>query len=279
MQIACDEAGHTGPDLLAADQRFFAFASLNISDEEAWALISEARQMYPVQMPELKASKLMGSNQGRRLIAHLLAQIDGRFAVNAHDKLLALCGWVFEYIFEPVYQDDPRIFYAKDFHRFIAMFCYLWFQDERSEAQEALQQFQAFMRSKDTKDAPALFEFNGGDLTGQPHPFELIQRFATGHRETIAQDIANIKIHTSDRTPIPVVGLVFPQGDGSAVVRDFVSTPKGLRFTNQFVFHHTANGTTVTVPNGNGDSEDRAAGSLYPSSVTASSYLPILNAA
>ena len=23
MKVACDEAGHTGPDLLAADQRFF----------------------------------------------------------------------------------------------------------------------------------------------------------------------------------------------------------------------------------------------------------------
>jgi hypothetical protein len=75
-------------------------------------------------------------------------------AINASDKLLALCGWVFEYISEPVYQHDPRIFYEKDFHRFIAMFCYLWFQDERSEAANALAQFQAYMRSKDISLAP-----------------------------------------------------------------------------------------------------------------------------
>ena len=90
MLLACDEAGFTGPDLLAKDQRYFAFASVNISDDDAWALIEAARKVYPVQMPELKASKLMGSNQGRRLISHLVANLDGRFAINAHDKLLRL---------------------------------------------------------------------------------------------------------------------------------------------------------------------------------------------
>ena len=198
MFIACDEAGHTGPDLLAKDQRYFAFATVKMSDEEAWALISDARKAHPVQMPELKASKLMGSNKGRRLVAHIVERLDGHFAISAHDKLLALCGWVFEYIFEPVFQDDPRIFYQKDFHRFIAMFCYLWFMDERSEAKEALSQFQAFMRSKDISDAPILFEFNGGKISAQPHPFELIQRFATGHKKAISKDIADLKKHTSD---------------------------------------------------------------------------------
>lgn len=199
MLLACDEAGHTGPDLLAQDQRYFAFASVSITDEDAWALIAEARKAHPVQMPELKASKLMGSNQGRRLISHIVQGIEGKFAINAHDKLLALCGWVFEYIFEPVYQDNPRIFYQKDFHRFIAMFCYLWFSDESSEAAKALAQFQAYMRSKDIRKAPILFEFSSEQAVPQPHPFELIQRFATGHKEAIAKDNATIEHLTSDR--------------------------------------------------------------------------------
>lgn len=199
MLIACDEAGHTGPDLLATDQRYFAFASINISDDDAWTLIAEARKAHPVQMPELKASKLMGSKQGRRLVSYLVKEVEGRFAINAHDKLLALCGWVFEYIFEPVYQDDPRIFYQKDFHRFIAMFCYLWFSDDSSEAAAALAQFQAYMRSKDIGKAPILFEFEKDCATDQPHPFELIRRFATGHRELIAEDNASIERLTSDK--------------------------------------------------------------------------------
>lgn len=199
MLIACDEAGHTGPDLLAKDQRYFAFASVNITDEEAWTLIDDARKAHPVQMPELKASKLMASTRGQRLVAHIVDQLKGRFAINAHDKLLALCGWVFEYIFEPVYKDDPRIFYQKDFHRFIAMFCYLWFQDQRSEAADALTQFQAYMRGKDIRLAPILFEFKTSRSKGQPHPFELIQRFATGYKTIIAEDNANIERHAVDK--------------------------------------------------------------------------------
>ena len=199
MWIACDEAGHTGPDLLAKDQKYFAFASVNISDDEAWSLIQEARDKFPVQMPELKASKLLGSNQGRRLVSHVIERLDGRFAVNANDKLLALCGWVFEYIFEPVYQHDPKIFYEKDFHRFVAMFCYLWFQSDTSDTKEVLSQFQALMRFKDTKKAPSLFQFDAAKTSLKPHPFELVQRFATGHRKIIAQEIREIVDFTDDK--------------------------------------------------------------------------------
>ena len=199
MLLACDEAGHTGPDLLAIDQRYFAFASINISDDEAWRLIAEARRAHPVQMPELKASKLMSSKQGQRLISHILQGIEGRFAINAHNKLLALCGWVFEYIFEPVYQDDPSIFYRKDFHRFIAMFCFIWLSDQNSEASEALTQFQTYMRSKDISKAPILFDFKDGQISQHPHPFELIRRFATCHRDVIAKDNATIEHTTADK--------------------------------------------------------------------------------
>ena len=54
LDIACDEAGHTGPDLLHKDQRFFAFSSVAISDVEAFEIVSKARTDHPVQMPELK---------------------------------------------------------------------------------------------------------------------------------------------------------------------------------------------------------------------------------
>lgn len=199
MFIACDEAGHTGPDLLAKDQKYFAFASVNISDEEARSIISEARKAYPVQMPELKASKLMTSKKGQRLVSCIIQKLDGRFAINAHDKLLALCGWVFEYVFEPVYQNDPRIFYQKDFHKFIAMYCYLWFQSDSSGAAETLAQFQAYMRNTEIDLAPTLFNFTGNSLDKQPHPFDLIRRFATSHRETIASDNATIKHLTPDK--------------------------------------------------------------------------------
>jgi hypothetical protein len=73
------------------------------------------------------------------------------------------------------------------------------------------------------------------------------------------------------KTPtIPAVGLVWPQADGSVIVRDFVAAPRGFRFLDQFTFYHTANGTTVRVSGegrGQEDHEDRVAGSLYPPAI------------
>ena len=198
MYIACDEAGHTGPNLLADDQKIFSFASVNINDDEAWEIIADARKAFPVQMPELKASRLLSSDNGRRLISFIIDALDQHFAINAHDKLLALCGWIFEYVFEPVYKENPRIFYEKDFHRFIAMFCYLWIRDNRADAAKVLAQFQSYMRSKDIDQAPILFNFVEKQNEEQPHPFQLVQRFATGHRDAIAKDNENIRRNTRD---------------------------------------------------------------------------------
>jgi hypothetical protein len=108
LDIVCDEAGHTGPDLLAKDQRIFSFSSVELSDAEAFEIVRKARADHPVQMPELKASRLLATDRGRNLIAALLAAIEGRYIVSVADKLLALCGWLFEYIYEPVYQHNRR---------------------------------------------------------------------------------------------------------------------------------------------------------------------------
>jgi hypothetical protein len=187
LYIACDEAGFTGPDLLHKDQRFFAYASVAISDAEASNMIEKVRGLHPVQMSELKARALMSSERGRRLVAALLTDIEGRYAVTIKDKLLALCCWLFEYIYEPVYQADPGLLYRKNFHRFVAMFTWLWMRDNESTARLAIGQFQRYMRSRDPSDAPFLFENPRAPLTfeGTEHPFEWILRFAYGYRDTI----------------------------------------------------------------------------------------------
>jgi hypothetical protein len=200
LEIACDEAGHTGPDLLQKDQRMFAFASVAISDAEAFEIISKARTDHPVQMRELKSSKLIASDRGRRLIAALLASIDGRYVVNVHDKLLALCGWLFEYIYEPVYQDRPRLLYEKNLHRFVAMYTWLWMTDASSEARRAIEEFQKYMRTRDPADAPFLFNNPRPPLSseGTEHPFESVLRFAYGYRDIIIADNARLNTLTPD---------------------------------------------------------------------------------
>jgi hypothetical protein len=196
LEVACDEAGHTGPDLLQKDQRMFAFGSVAISDAEAFEIIQKARTENPVQMPELKASKLLVTERGKKLIGTLLTAIEGRYVVSINDKLLALCGWFFEYIYEPVFQDNPRLLYEKNFHRFIAMYTYLWMTDPSSDAERAIEQFQKYMRSRDPKDAPFLFDNPRPPLSdnGTEHPFESVLRFAYGYRDIITAD--NAKLNT-----------------------------------------------------------------------------------
>lgn len=121
--------------------------------------------------------------------------------LNIHEKLLALCGWIFEYVYEPVYKDDPRILYQKNLHRFVAMYSWLWFQKAGSEAEEAIRQFQAYMRSLDEAKAPLLFNRIQKPLSEyeREHPFEMVLRFAHGYRALIIADNAKIVDASSDR--------------------------------------------------------------------------------
>lgn len=201
LEIACDEAGHTGPELLDRDQRYFAYSSVAIGDDEAFEIISKARTDHPVQMPELKASALMGSARGRRLVAALLEAMDERYVVSVTDKLLALCGWFFEYIYEPVYQDNPFLLYEKNLHRFVAMYTYIWMTDPESQAQTTIAQFQRYMRSRNPADAPFLFDRPRPPLTreGTEHPFETILRFAYGYRGIIIADNSRLDTELPDQ--------------------------------------------------------------------------------
>jgi hypothetical protein len=203
LEVFCDEAGHTGPFLLDAQQTLFAYASVAIGDAEAFTILERARRGHPVQMPELKASKLLKTPRGRDLVLDVLRAVRGRYSFVLHDKLLALCCKVFEYIYEPVFQDDPRLLYAKNLHRFVAMYCYVFFKGKAAggggvnEAEAAVRQFEWFMRTLDPAKAPLLF----GDVAVGPvedDPFRLILKFAQAHRELIVADNAEIATETPD---------------------------------------------------------------------------------
>lgn len=201
LEVACDEAGHTGPDLLNADQRFFAFASMAMSDDEAKTIIDKVRVENRLQMPELKASRLMTSANGRRLILSILKACHGRYAVTVHEKRYALCCHLFEYIYEPVFQNGYWFLCEKNLHRFVAMYAYLWMTEDESGALEALRQFQKYMRSLDPNDAPVFFLAHRPRLsgTGAEHPFESVLRFAYGYRDIIISDNLRMKANVPDQ--------------------------------------------------------------------------------
>lgn len=98
------------------------------------------------------------------------------------------------------------------------------------------------------------------DHVGQPfdlHPWAFSYEITTFHQD-------------GKRSPMRVVGLVWPQKDQSVLVRDYLATPRGLRFTKDTLFRHTTSGTTVTVrptADPETDVEDLAAGSFYPPAI------------
>jgi hypothetical protein len=187
--ISCDEAGYTGPDLLNPEQPFFSYASHDLSLSEADAVINAVRARFHVQMPELKASKLLKSATGRALIADVLDRIDGRYMASLFDKRLSLMSKLFEYIYEPVLQRNNLLFYKNDLHRFVANYLYVLTLDQ--PVRQLAREFEAFMRSLDPSDAPLIFGCSAG---GEPNPLiGQIIRFARGYNVIIAHETRHLR--------------------------------------------------------------------------------------
>jgi hypothetical protein len=190
LRVACDESGHTGPDLLHEEQRYFGYGSITLSNEEAWSILDQARKKFPVQMPELKGTQLMRSPQGRRLITDILDRCRGAYAVNLYDKLLSLCSQFFEYVYEPVFKYETKFLYENNLHRFVSMILYTWVKAKESQAPEIIAQFQSYMRSLDPSCAPLLFD---RELTeNDQDPFDSIMRFSAANRAAIIKDNADL---------------------------------------------------------------------------------------
>jgi hypothetical protein len=184
--ISCDEAGFTGNNLLNPDQPFFSYASHDLSLTEAESLIQRMRGKYRVQMPELKAAKLLRSGRGRALISDVLDAMQGRYMATLYDKRLSLACKLFEYLYEPVLQANNALFYRNNLHRFVAIFFFMLMQDK--SIQVLAQEFEAFMRSLDPTDAPTLF----GAAAGPNPMIGQILRFVRGYNVTIARETRDL---------------------------------------------------------------------------------------
>jgi hypothetical protein len=189
--IYCDEAGFTGNNLLNEDQPYFAYASHDLGLEEACELLKEARSRFPVQMPELKAKVLLRSSKGKRMLEFITERVDGRYIATLYNKRLALCCKLFEYIYEPVLQNNNRLFYENNLHRFVAMFLYIHMLATPATMSVLAEEFETFLRSLDPSDAPTLLgssaEVEHGDS------LDKIRRFARGYNVIIAQETRSLR--------------------------------------------------------------------------------------
>ena len=187
--ICCDEAGFTGDRMLDPDQPYFSYASHDLDLIEAEAVLAGARHRNPVQMPELKAARLLRTERGRDLVRDVLEQVEGRYITQIIDKRLSLMAKLFEYIYEPVLQSNNILFYRNNFNKFVANFLYFALYEEPLEGLAA--EFEAFMRSLDPTRAPTLLGSAPGSATIAL--VEPLLRFARGYNVAIARETRGLR--------------------------------------------------------------------------------------
>ena len=149
QKIYFDESGFTGNNLLHPQQRHFAYASVATDDEEAKGFVEHLIARHRIQGGELKGSKLIRFNRGRKAIDEVISTFEKRLKVSISDKKFALACKFHEYIFEPCYSDVNSLFYGVGFHKFIANILYVELVARGAGAEELLLEFEELMRTRD----------------------------------------------------------------------------------------------------------------------------------
>lgn len=157
QKIYFDESGFTGNNLLHPDQRFFAYASVATDDQEAKDFVESLIARHGIQASELKGSKLVRFNRGRKAIDEILSHFESRLKLSISDKKFALACKFHEYIFEPCFSEINSLFYGVGFHRFIANILYAEFVARGAGAEAIFSEFEELMRSQDEKKLSNIF--------------------------------------------------------------------------------------------------------------------------
>jgi len=190
--ISCDEAGFTGPELLNEDQPYFVYAAVDLSSAEAKAIVDRTRAEHRVQAPELKSKVLRKRNDWPQISGEVATATEGRALVISFNKRLALAGKAFEYVFEPVLEDNNFIFYANDLQRFVMNALYRVILDSKADLKQLADELQRFMRSFDPATAPSIFAQRG--RRGEKSIIvDCLLRFARGYNLRIAQRTAHLR--------------------------------------------------------------------------------------
>ncbi|MBO1905296.1 DUF3800 domain-containing protein [Microvirga sp. 3-52] len=190
--ISCDEAGYTGPNLSNLDQPYFAYAAHDLTVEEATTLIADIRRRHPIQAPELKASSLRRRDNWPVIAEQVLDALEGRLLVTVFDKQLALAGKAYEYLIEPVVEDNSALFYRHNLQRLVANAVHRTIVRANDTAETVGAELEKFMRSFDPADAPHLFDA-APDLPTEAAVLRQLLRIARGYRERIADRTGHLR--------------------------------------------------------------------------------------
>jgi hypothetical protein len=110
VEIACDESGFSGSNLLDASTPVFTHASVDLRVDEAVELMRALRSGFRWSLDELKSGQFLRGPQADEALEWLLAALSGRAHVHVVDKEYFLVTRVVDlFLVEPSYAAGTRL--------------------------------------------------------------------------------------------------------------------------------------------------------------------------
>jgi hypothetical protein len=145
---------------------------------------------------ELKAQLLRKRANWGEIALEVAAQVEGRVMIMICDKRLSLGGKTYEYIFEPVLEDNNVLFYRHNLHRFVMNAMHRAICATGAPPQAIAIELERFMLSFKSVDAPLLF---AGRTSGDDAAVVVscVLRFARGYAATIVERTSHLRAEAS----------------------------------------------------------------------------------
>jgi len=193
VQIYLDEAGFSGNYLSDKNSPIFVFSSVALPAAKADECVERVIRDFRIQGGELKGKNLTKTPNGRKAIDRILTECLSDSNSIIFDKTFALCGKLFEYIFEPVIADNSQVFYDIGFNRFVAHWLYVeLIATGKSLANDLLLDFEKMMRQQDIVALEKLFGLPTGPSAAHRISDQILQ-FALAHRESVLKELETIR--------------------------------------------------------------------------------------
>jgi hypothetical protein len=239
QDIFCDESGFTGNNLFDPEQPRFVYASVAVDPATAGAAVDSVRRQFGLGAMELKGSRLIKFNQGRKAISTILEMHENKIKFVSHEKKYALACKFFEYIFEPLLAAKNSIFYETNFHRYISNLVYMHLMARAEYAEQHLREFQGLMRLENGNQPIHLF--GTLDLPKMSPALSLIRDFARCHEATIRKELRYLSDCGQERwildmTMSSLFSLLAEWGMCFNQLRVFCDASKALE-TDQSIFN------------------------------------------
>jgi Protein of unknown function (DUF3800) len=203
--VFCDEAGFTGNNLLDSEQEVFALAGVAMDADRAQEVVERTVTDFKLQGQELKGSRMLKTDQGRRAITSVLKGCAQNVRLVAHLKKFALACKFFEYVFEPALAEQNSIFYGCGFHLFIGNFLWMMLRARDASAESIFEEFSKFARDGSAEALEKLFPSGGLVVNLESDPLAAISLFAMINRSAIQAEIDSI--HSDRSTPSWILDL------------------------------------------------------------------------